>query len=1020
MGVIRTVLAVDGEEKFKATMKEVNSTLKAMQANVKSLSSEYTTNKTKADNLRKQNEQLKEIESQLQQKMKALTDQVSRSKDAYDAAQKKLADVIKAHGEESDEARKAQNAVAAAAVTYNNYRTQLSQTEVALNETQQAVRENNKELNELGKRDFSKLKSAIKEVANAAATAAKGEFAAFKASVQAVTGEFEIALKGLTAYTAGVTGAAAAVGKFSVDAGATFEQSLSELQAISQADTDTMKEFSKAAQQMGRTTSKTASESAQALKYMALAGWDTEEMLVGLQPMIKASEAGGMDLATASDLITDSLAAYGKSAQDMEQYLDILTAAQSSSNSSLQQMLEAYVEVGGTFKNLNVPMEESAGVLGILADRGIKGSEAGNKLSSALVNLVGANKNAAGAMADLGVSAWDENGEFIGLSNTVSLLGDKLSQLTDEEMVKFEAKIGGKMQIDTLQALIAGTSDEYGELIERLENSKGALNETAETMLNNFNGAVTLMKSALEGLGISIFETFKSPLTDSVKQLTEWVGDMAYVIEQGGSVVGITKKISAEFRESLRKGINDARKVIPDITEIFNQFILEGAYTIIRTLPSVTQNILNNLVSGMFDLLNGLTDYMPEFTIQLTYSINRLFDTLIPAMSQFIEHFTETLPDIITNFRNFMGGEKLAEMYLAGMDILMTLASGIADNLDVILEEAGIMLRTMIEGIMERLPEIIETAMSIVMSLVNTITENLPWILDTGVQMILALIEGLVNDDNLVKIISAAVDIVLAVVDAIINNLDQILQVAIKILIALIEGITQNLDKITDEIPKIIDAIVKALVNPDTIALLLKAAVEIVEALGLALVDSADLILKSMDGIAKSIITAFTDVDWSGLGSNIIKGICEGFGKVGNLVTEKVKSVASDIFNGFTDFFDINSPSRLMRDKVGFNIGAGITEGIEPGLEDGTQDIKSATGSFSNNILDSLNGLYDGFSSAYSAITSDYTRAGNTGAGISGDLNININAEINSDADIDELGYRVAAIVRQNAFAGGA
>lgn len=223
MGVIRTVLAVDGEEKFKSTMKEVNSTLKAMQANVKSLSSEFTTNKTKADNLRKQNEQLKEIESQLQQKMKALTDQVSRSKDAYDAAQKKLADVIKAHGEESDEARKAQNAVAAAAVTYNNYRTQLSQTEVALNETQQAVRENNKELNELGKRDFSKLKSAIKGIASAAGSAAKGEFAAFKMSVQAVTGEFEIALKGLTAYTAAVTGAAAAVGKFSVGAGAEFE-----------------------------------------------------------------------------------------------------------------------------------------------------------------------------------------------------------------------------------------------------------------------------------------------------------------------------------------------------------------------------------------------------------------------------------------------------------------------------------------------------------------------------------------------------------------------------------------------------------------------------------------------------------------------------------------------------------------------------------------------------------------------------------------------------------------------------
>lgn len=194
-----------------------------------------------------------------------------------------------------------------------------------------------------------------------------------------------------------------------------------------------MKDFSKAAQEMGRTTSKTASESAQALKYMSLASWTAEESLLGLPSIIKASEAGGMDLATTSDLVTDSLAAYGKGAEDAERYLDILASAQSNSNSSLQQMLEAYVEVGGTFKNLKVPMEESASILGIMANRGIKGSEAGNKLSSTLVNLVGANKNAASAMDALGVSAWDDEGNFIGLTNTITLLGDKLSQLTDEE-----------------------------------------------------------------------------------------------------------------------------------------------------------------------------------------------------------------------------------------------------------------------------------------------------------------------------------------------------------------------------------------------------------------------------------------------------------------------------------------------------------------------------------------------------------------------------------------------------------
>ena len=308
-----------------------------------------------------------------------------------------------------------------------------------------------------------------------------------------------------------------------------FEESMSNVAALSGATSEDLEKLSDAAKEMGASTSKSAKESADALGYMSLAGWDTQQMLTGLEPILRMSEAAGADLALTSDLVTDSMSALGVEVKDLNRYLDIVAKSQSSANTSATQMLEAYISCGGTLKNLNVSLEESATWISILANRGKKASEAGNSLNSVLVNLTGGSSTAKGAMDELGVSAWDLDGNFIGIEATLRLLNDALATCTQEQKTNFESAIGGKTQLDTLQALLSGLNEEYVDLKATITDSNGALNKLAETMQDNAKGNVTKLKSQLEGLGIQIGNYLLphiNSLLEHLSNLVTWFGNL--------------------------------------------------------------------------------------------------------------------------------------------------------------------------------------------------------------------------------------------------------------------------------------------------------------------------------------------------------------------------------------------------------------------------------------------------------------------------------------------------------------
>lgn len=339
------------------------------------------------------------------------------------------------------------------------------------------------------------------------------------------------ALKAGGLITAGVGGAFAAATKV----GTEFESAMSQVKAtfgnsLKPGDFEAM---SKAARDAGKATTKTAADSANALQYMGLAGWDVQKSMHALMPVLNLSEAASMDLGLASDLVTDSMSSMclevdkvsksGKvlAGAGLSEYLDKVANASTKSNTNIQQLMEAFNVAGGTFSNLKVPLSEATAIMGILANRGVKGTDAGHALNSIMINLTTGAGQAGKAMKKLGVSAFDNQGKFKGMSNVLKEVANKTKDMTDKQKNYYLAAIGGKTQLKTLQKLLDGVGNEYDSLKKKIDNSKGALKTMSDVMKDNTKGGLATLKSTLEETGITIYYQLKPAIASVVDNLTK-------------------------------------------------------------------------------------------------------------------------------------------------------------------------------------------------------------------------------------------------------------------------------------------------------------------------------------------------------------------------------------------------------------------------------------------------------------------------------------------------------------------
>lgn len=394
-----------------------------------------------------------------------------------------------------------------------------------------------------------------------------------------------------SAVAIGVASVAAA--KKTIDVGKSFEAGMSEVQAISGASGKDLERLSNKAKEMGATTKFSATESATALKYMAMAGWKTNQVVSGLAGVMNLAAASGEDLGTVSDIVTDSMTAFGLKANQSGHFADVLAKASSSSNTNVGLMGETFKYVAPLAGSMGYSIEDTATAIGLMANAGIKGSQAGTSLRSILTRLVKPPKDAAAALSELGISTTNADGSMKPLRQTMSELREKFSGLTESQKSQYASSIAGQEAMSGLLAIVSASDSDFNKLQKAIDNSSGAAKKQADIMNNNLQGALYELGSAAEAVGIGIYEDIKEPLTKAVKVGTTQVSALASKLKKGG-IKEVVPKSAVNTVQNLGKVAMVAGK---------------GGVTVLSTATKVLGNNLEIALSLATSFVGAIAGY---------------------------------------------------------------------------------------------------------------------------------------------------------------------------------------------------------------------------------------------------------------------------------------------------------------------------------------------------------------------------------------------------------------------------
>ena len=507
----------------------------------------------------------------------------------------------------------------------------------------------------------------------------------FQSGIDGIGSIAEKGLKATGAILAGTATVIGAIGAASVKVGSDFEASMSKVAAISGATGDDLKALTDKAKEMGATTKFSASESADALQYMAMAGWKTEDMLNGLEGIMNLAAASGEDLATTSDIVTDALTAFGLSAEDSTHFADVLAQASSNANTNVGMMGETFKYVAPVAGALGYTAEDTALAIGLMANSGIKASQAGTSLRSIMSRMAKPTKEVQGAMDKLGVSLTDSNGNMKSLNEVMGDLRNGFAGLSEAEAAEMAAALGGQEAMSGLLAIVNASDDDFDKLSDAIYSCDGAAKRMADTMNDNLQGQITILKSGLEGLGISLYENMEAPLKEVVKEAQNMVQQLQDAFDNGG-----------------------LDEVVSTVGDIFAQ-IVEKAASAAPDLIDVASDMIQSF-------LTGINNNLPEIASAGVGIVTSLGSALI---------------------------ENTGLLWSTGVALLAEVLSGLADNMPQLVESAKDALSQFGSALVEYAPSIGESAAKIVSYLASAVIENLPQIIEVGKQIVQGFITGI-------------------------------------------------------------------------------------------------------------------------------------------------------------------------------------------------------------------------------------------------------------------------------------
>ncbi len=660
----------------------------------------------------------------------------------------------------------------------------------------------------------------------------------------------------------GIGAAVAAVGALGVHAvktGMEFDTAMSQVAATMGTTTDQITDLTELAKKMGSTTKFTATEAAEGLNYLALAGYDAEQQTAALPTVLNLASAGAMDLGYASDLVTDSMAALGLEMGDLENYSDQMAKTASRSNTSVAQLGEAILVCGGQAKLAQMSTAEMNTALGILADNGIKGSEGGTALRNTLKNLYTPTDKAAGALKALGVETADANGKLRPMQDVLLDLNGALGNLTEEERINAMSEIFDTRTIAAANALLSNSGDRWNELSAEIEDCAGACEQMAAVQLDNLEGDITILQSAFSGLEIEISDALNGTLREGVQFATEQIG----VLQESFNSDGF---------EGLASGIGEVlSNVVTKITEYLPKLISMGSSLII------------SLIDGCFKSSSSLADVAVQAGTELIAGFmgisNKLIVLGIRLISDFASSLASKTPDVLKTFTDGIGNfaeicmDCIPDLIFAGTELLQSLAKGISDSLPELIDKfvgcisvmiihiatalpefikAGCdVIAALLNGVISAIPSIMAVLPDIVQSIIDTIVLALPILINAASQMIMSIANALPS--LFISIIGVLPTLVQGIVDGLTLLIPQIIECGINLLTALIRALPEIINTIVLALPSIVNGIIGALL--DLLPLIVDCGVQLLVSLVQALPDIIYAIVAVLPVIIASIIS---------------------------------------------------------------------------------------------------------------------------------------------------------------------
>ena len=531
---------------------------------------------------------------------------------------------------------------------------------------------------------------------------------------------------GKVAKTAMVAGSAAAVAftKTSIDAGMSFDSAMSQVAATMGTTVDKIGDVKAKAEEMGRTTKYTATEAAEGMNILAQAGLSADEQISGIGTVLNLASAGAMSLEESASYTAGAVKGFGDTMSNASYYADLMAKGATLANTDVRGLGEAFSGSAATAKNYGQAADGVTLSLLRLAEQNVTGSEASTALNRAMADLYTPTDDASKALNQLGVSAYEANGEAKNFNDLVDELNGSLQGMTAEQKNNALATIFTTQGLQAFNKMTASSDATVQKFWKGIQDSSGSAAQQAATQLDNLKGDITLLSSATEGLELGFYNTFSGTIRGAIKGVTSEVSGLAEAMESGG-ISGALSKLA------------------------------QDAISFSGQLPGLTK------IGG--DLINGLISSVTQNSGSITTAVGQLLNNLASTISTGLNVFTSVGVNLLTTIASGMT-QGIPTFLGQALPMLTQFTESLRSNAGKLINAGLTLIQNIAQGLINSIPVLIAYVPTIITNLAGIINDNAPKILATGITIITNLAIGLVRAiplliANLPKIITAIVSV---------------------------------------------------------------------------------------------------------------------------------------------------------------------------------------------------------------------------------------------------------------------